>query len=168
MAALQAPQEQEVMETERKPSCSFMMPGTNMQLFYPEKGKIQFNFRAGLHYYMGLSRMTMASTLNFLTLDSPVFSWPLIDNSDQFARQLGMFAKGKYGKLEYRFSLNKPFATDLVPVNVTDPSKAVAVDNNGNPSFQKQGMLNISSLMKNPTHFLLKLDLTREQRKSSI
>jgi hypothetical protein len=50
-----------------------------------------------------------------------------------------MFAKGKYGKLEYRFSLNKPFATDLVPANVTDPSKAVAVDNNGNPSFSKAG-----------------------------
>lgn len=104
-----------------------------------EAGKFSLSLGAGLHYYMGLSRMTMGSTLNFLTVDSPIFTWPLIDNSDQFARQLGMFAKGKYGKLEYRFSLNKPFATDLVPANVTDPSKAVAVDNNGNPNFSKAG-----------------------------
>jgi hypothetical protein len=27
-------------------------------------------------------------------------------------RQMGLFAKGKYGKLEYRLSYNKPFATN--------------------------------------------------------
>lgn len=104
-----------------------------------EAGKFSLSLGAGLHYYMGLSRMTMASTLNFLTVDSPIFTWPLIDNSDQFARQMGMFAKGKYGKLEYRFSLNKPFATNLTPVDVTNPAARVAVDNNGNPEFSKAG-----------------------------
>ena len=58
---------------------------------------------AGLHYFMGLSRMTMASTLNFMAVDSPIFSWATIDNADQFARQYGFFAKGKLNKLEYRF-----------------------------------------------------------------
>ncbi len=104
-----------------------------------EAGKFSLSLGAGLHYYMGLSRMTMASTLNFLTVDSPIFTWPLIDNSDQFARQMGMFAKGKYGKLEYRFSLNKPFATNIAPVDVTNPASRVAVDNNGNPEFSKAG-----------------------------
>lgn len=104
-----------------------------------EAGKFSLSLGAGLHYYMGLSRMTMASTLNFLTVDSPIFTWPLIDNSDQFARQMGMFAKGKYGKFEYRFSLNKPFATNLTPVDVTNPAARVAVDNNGNPEFSKAG-----------------------------
>jgi hypothetical protein len=46
----------------------------------------------GLHYYMGLSR-AMASTLNFLTIDAPIFNWPLIENSDQFARQMGLFER---------------------------------------------------------------------------
>lgn len=104
-----------------------------------EAGKFSLSLGAGLHYYMGLSRMTMASTLNFLTVDSPIFTWPLIDNSDQFARQMGLFAKGKYGKFEYRFSLNKPFATNLAPVDVTNPAARVAVDNNGNPEFSKSG-----------------------------
>ncbi len=104
-----------------------------------EAGKFSLSLGAGLHYYMGLSRMTMASTLNFLTVDSPIFTWPLIDNSDQFARQMGMFAKGKYGKFEYRFSLNKPFATNLTPVDVTNPAARIAVDNNGNPEFSKAG-----------------------------
>lgn len=104
-----------------------------------EAGKFSLSIGAGLHYYMGLSRMTMASTLNFLTVDSPIFTWPLIDNSDQFARQMGMFAKGKYGKFEYRFSLNKPFATNLAPVDVTNPAARVAIDNNGNPEFSKAG-----------------------------
>jgi hypothetical protein len=104
-----------------------------------EAGEFSLSLGAGLHYYMGLSRMTMASTLNFLTVDSPIFTWPLIDNSDQFARQMGMFAKGKYGKFEYRFSLNKPFATNIAPVDVTNPAARVAVDNNGNPKFSKAG-----------------------------
>lgn len=104
-----------------------------------EAGKFSLSIGAGLHYYMGLSRMTMASTLNFLTVDSPIFTWPLIDNSDQFARQMGLFAKGKYGKFEYRFSLNKPFSTNLAPVDVTNPAARVAVDNNGNPEFSKAG-----------------------------
>lgn len=104
-----------------------------------EAGKFSLSLGGGLHYYMGLSRMTMASTLNFLTVDSPIFSWPLIDNPDQFARQMGIFAKGKYGKFEYRLSLNKPFATDLTPANTTVPGNEVAVDNNGNPNWSKAG-----------------------------
>lgn len=104
-----------------------------------ESGKFSLSLGGGLHYYMGLSRMTMASTLNFLTIDSPIFSWPLIDNSDQFARQMGLFAKGKYGHFEYRLSYNKPYATNLAPTNVTDPNAAVAVDNNGNTKWSKAG-----------------------------
>ncbi|MBC8153240.1 MAG: porin [Bacteroidetes bacterium] len=87
---------------------------------------------AGLHYWHGISRMTSASTLNFLAIDAPIFNWPLIENSDQFARLFGIYAKGKLGKLEYRLNYNKPFATNLAPPTsgtLTVPN--VAVDNNG-------------------------------------
>lgn len=124
----------------KKPQMFFHDAWNEYAVILPgEAGKFSLSLGAGLHYYMGLSRMTMASTLNFLTVDSPIFTWPLIDNSDQFARQMGLFAKGKYGKLEYRFSLNKPFATNLTPVDVTNPAARIAVDNNGNPEFSKAG-----------------------------
>lgn len=72
---------------------------------------------AGLHYWAGPSRMTNASTLTFLALDSPIFPWSTIDQTDQFARRLGLYAKGKITKIDYRVALDRPFApeTPLVP-----------------------------------------------------
>jgi hypothetical protein len=67
----------------------------------------------GLHYWQGPSRMSGTSTLNFLAMDSPIFSWQNIDATDQFARQYGVFAKGKLLKskrLDYRAAINFPFA----------------------------------------------------------
>lgn len=66
----------------------------------------------GLHYWHGVSRMNNASTLNFLAVDAPITNFPTIERSDQFARNLGVFAKGKIDKLDYRIALNKPFAVD--------------------------------------------------------
>ena len=65
---------------------------------------------AGLHYWNGISRMSSASTLNFMSLDAPIFNWPAIEFTDQFARQFGIYAKGYLGKLDYRVAINKPFA----------------------------------------------------------
>ena len=64
----------------------------------------------GLHYWNGISRMTSQSTLNFLTIDAPIFNWPLIELTDQFARQFGFYAKGQMGKIDYRLALNKPYS----------------------------------------------------------
>jgi hypothetical protein len=77
------------------------------------KGKLYLG--TGLHYWNGISRASSASTLNFLAMDAPIFNWPLIEESDQFARQFGIYAKGKIGKIDYRIAANKPFAT---PINV--------------------------------------------------
>jgi hypothetical protein len=53
---------------------SFMTHGMNMQLIARKDKKFSFTLGAGLHYYMGLSRLTMASTLNFLTIDAPILT----------------------------------------------------------------------------------------------
>lgn len=96
-----------------------------------KKNKYNLYLGAGLHYWWGISRISSASTLNFLTIDGPVFNWPLVEFSDQFVRQYGLYAKGKLGKLNYSMHLNKPFATNNTPGN-PDPVKGpVAVDNNG-------------------------------------
>ncbi|UQA57677.1 hypothetical protein [Polyangium aurulentum] len=70
----------------------------------------------GLHYWNGVSRLASASTINSMTMDSPIHNWPTIDKSDQFARQLGVYLKGKlWQRLEYRAALNHPFATTGEP-----------------------------------------------------
>jgi hypothetical protein len=78
---------------------------------------------SGIHYWLGISRLTNSSTLNFMTLDAPIFNWPLIELSDQFARQLGVYAKGDIGKIHYRAAVNKPFT-----VFGTNPGINRAVD----------------------------------------
>jgi hypothetical protein len=64
----------------------------------------------GLHYWNGISRMSSHSTLNFMAIDAPIFNWPLIELTDQFARQFGIYAKGQVKKIDYRVALNKPFS----------------------------------------------------------
>ncbi|MFP4091082.1 MAG: hypothetical protein ACLFUB_00670 [Cyclobacteriaceae bacterium] len=67
----------------------------------------------GLHYWNGLSRLTSQSTLNFMTLDAPLFNWAQLGLSDQFARHLGVYAKGNFGKFNYRVSVNDALDTSL-------------------------------------------------------
>ena len=56
---------------------------------------------AGLHYWNGVSRLSSQSTLNFMTLDAPIFNWTNIEATDQFARQFGIYAKGQLDRLDY-------------------------------------------------------------------
>jgi hypothetical protein len=63
----------------------------------------------GLHYWNGMSRLSSNSTLNFMTMDAPIFNWQNIELTDQFARQFGIYAKGQVDKIDYRFAVNKPF-----------------------------------------------------------
>lgn len=124
----------------KKPGLFFHDAWNEYAIILPQaEKKFSLTVGAGLHYYMGLSRMTMGSTLNFLAIDAPIFNWPLIEASDQFARQVGLFAKGKYGKFEYRMSFNKPYATNLQPIDAFNADLARAVDNNGNPEWSTAG-----------------------------
>ncbi len=84
---------------------------------------------AGLHYWNGVSRLSNGSTLNFMTVDAPIFNWYTIEATDQFARQMGIFAKGQLGKLDYRLALNKPFANGAAPGAVAKNGVATNVLN---------------------------------------
>lgn len=96
---------------------------------------------AGLHYWNGISRMSNASTLNFLALDAPIFNWPTIETLDQFARMLGVYGKGKIGKLDYRVALNDPFLT-----NTAEAISGVANYNPRNNKKVYQGYFNYQFL----------------------
>ncbi len=84
-------------------------------------------FGMGLHYWNGLSRLTSQSTLNFMTLDAPLFNWAQLGLSDQFARHLGVYAKGSLGKLHYRVSLNDALDTSLDDLLTVAPTTDRAV-----------------------------------------
>jgi hypothetical protein len=70
---------------------------------------------AGLHYWKGLTRLSNASTLNFMTLDQsrPFAHWHSLGITDQFARHLGIYFKGQVGKFDYRFAINSPGSNPL-------------------------------------------------------
>jgi hypothetical protein len=74
-----------------------------------------FSMGGGILYWNGISRMTNASTITFMSLDSPIFPWATIEVTDQFARQLGLYAKGKAGLFDYRVAVVRPFAAAYNP-----------------------------------------------------
>ncbi|QCK15845.1 hypothetical protein [Mangrovivirga cuniculi] len=73
----------------------------------------QIAIGGGLHYWNGLSRITSASTLNFMTLDNYRQGWAQLGLSDQFARHMGVYIKGRFGKLNYHFAINDPITNNL-------------------------------------------------------
>jgi len=62
----------------------------------------------GLHYWKGMTRLANQSTLNFMTLDNtrPFVHWHSLAVTDQFARHLGAYAKGRLGNFDYRIAWN--------------------------------------------------------------
>lgn len=102
------------------------------------------NIGAGLHYWNGLSRMSNASTLNFLAVDAPITNWPYINTFDQFGRHLGIFIKGQIGLVNYQFSLNKPF-------NVASRvlQRGTSAENPGTPTDAVKANVSASSMMFN-------------------
>lgn len=75
----------------------------------------------GLHYWNGISRLNNQSTLNIMTLDNQRQAWATLGLSDQFARHIGMYAKGAFGKFQYRVAINSASTSNLqataVPVS---------------------------------------------------
>lgn len=89
--------------------------GDSPQLFlHGAWGELKVNkhlyMGAGLHYWRGMTRLNNQSTLNFMTLDQsrPFAAWHSLGITDQFARHLGIYAKGSYDKWEYRLAWNNP------------------------------------------------------------
>lgn len=92
--------------------------GDRSQLFFHDFwGQYSLNknhtIGAGLHYFNGISRLNNQSTLNMLTLDNYRQSWSTIGLTDQFARHLGVFGKGNFGKLQYRVAINDAMTNGL-------------------------------------------------------
>lgn len=92
--------------------------GANSQVFFHDfwgEWSIAKDVAAGfgLHYWNGISRANNQSTLNMMTLDNNRQSWATIGLSDQFARHIGVYLKGKIGKLQYRVAVNEANTSTL-------------------------------------------------------
>ena len=96
---------------------------------------------SGLHYFNGVSRMTNASTLNFLAVDAPILNWPTIEATDQFARRLGFFAKGKLAMIDYRVAIDRPFTSGFDASADPTPGAAPIFNQRAN-SFAYSGYFN--------------------------
>ena len=92
--------------------------GDGSQLFFHDVFA-QYNLNenhsigGGLHYFNGISRLNNQSTLNMLTLDNNRQSWATLGLTDQFARHVGIYAKGNLGKLQYRVAINDATTSSL-------------------------------------------------------
>lgn len=92
--------------------------GESSQLFFHDFW-VQYNvgknhaIGSGLHYWNGISRLNSQGTLNFMTLDNNRQSWSTLGLSDQFARHQGVYAKGTFGKFQYRVSINESITNSL-------------------------------------------------------
>jgi hypothetical protein len=64
----------------------------------------------GLTAWSGLSRFASPSTGTILGIDAPLYQQSTNDVTDQFLRKLGVYAKGKLGKLDYRITMAQPLA----------------------------------------------------------
>ena len=73
------------------------------------KGKNYLDVGAGLTILSGLSRFTQPSVGTILSLDVPVFAQATVDQTDEFARKLSVYAHGQLGPLDYRVVLSDPF-----------------------------------------------------------
>jgi hypothetical protein len=64
---------------------------------------------AGLTITNGLSRFSQPSVGTIMTMDVPVFAQATVDQTDEFARKLSLYARGQLGKFDYRIALSDPF-----------------------------------------------------------
>jgi len=124
--------------------------GEGSQLFFHDlwgEWKIVDNHAAGagLHYWNGISRLNNQSTLNMMTLDNNRASWATLGLSDQFARHIGIYLKGKFGKLQYRVSINEANRSTLDSrfTEVQDPEtgNTVFINDSGETSYNGRRIL---------------------------
>jgi hypothetical protein len=78
----------------------------------------------GLNGWNGPSRFSNTSISSITVLDPPNYQEVTNDTYDQFVRRLGIYAKGKIGKFDYRISAGKPFVIQTATVDPLNTNSA--------------------------------------------
>ncbi len=97
-------------------SFNYLSPRKTGSFFHDVTGeyalvKKALSLGAGLNGWNGPGRYANSATSSILGLDPPLFQEATNDVDDQLLRQLGVYAKGKLGRLDYRVAVDKPFVT---------------------------------------------------------
>lgn len=74
-----------------------------------------FEVGIGKSGWQGLNRWNVRSNKTLMGLDSPLFALNTVNKTDEIGRVLGVWAKGKVGKIDYRLSFGNPIAVTSVP-----------------------------------------------------
>lgn len=114
---------------------SFFHDVTTDYAFIKEKLSIGF----GLNGWNGPSRFSNIAVSSILTLDPPGYQEVTNDSYDQFVRRLGVYAKGKLGKFDYRVSVGKPFIIQTTSGSGTEPINMNASFSTLPPKLVTQG-----------------------------
>lgn len=113
--------------------------------FIFSKNKLHIGF--GLHTWNGVSRYNNNKLLEFLVVDFPGFAYPVGGTFDKLGRQLGIYAKGSLGKLDYRISVVKPFETGIDSIATPFTTERI------NENFALKGYFNWQFFDKENTLF---------------
>ncbi|MEZ0483609.1 hypothetical protein [Fibrella aquatica] len=73
------------------------------------KNRDYLKIGGGLTIVNGLSRFTQPSIGTITSMDVPVFAQATVDQTDEFARKLTVYARGQVGKIDYRVAISDPF-----------------------------------------------------------
>ncbi|MBO2029883.1 hypothetical protein J4D99_00650 [Siccationidurans ginsengisoli] len=124
-------------------SFSYLSPRKTGSFFHDVTGEYAIVKRAlslgvGLNGWNGPGRYSNSAASSILGLDPPVFQEATNDVNDQLLRQLGVYAKGKLGKLDYRMAIGKPFVTQTATAT-PDPLSHNSTYTVGNPRAQYHG-----------------------------
>jgi len=94
---------------------------------------------AGLNGWNGPSRFANASVASTLVLDVPIYQEVTNDTYDQNGRRIGIYAKGKLGKIDYRVSIGKPFVIQTASGSGTEPINENSTFSTLPPALNPQG-----------------------------
>lgn len=93
----------------------------------------------GLNGWNGPTRFSNTSVASILVLDPPNFQEVTNDTYDQFVRRLGIYAKGKLGRIDYRLSAAKPFVIQTASVDALNKVGTNAAFSTRPPELVYQG-----------------------------
>lgn len=92
--------------------------------------KKHLSIGAGLGSWVGPLRYSSPAVASIMGMDLPVYQQTTNDLNDQFVRKFMVYAKGKIGKVDYRFSVSKPFivnSTTNSPGNISGGQAPIGV-----------------------------------------